>query len=108
MATVGGTQGMKTKRPHSGRHNCRHSYCPNQYDDVIGAAGWGGIQSGGECVPCLYAHQILHQGQTIEQIEAVPQLMQMFTDLLGKTGWTWQDVKDCYERAKCVPKDQRE
>jgi hypothetical protein len=55
----------------TGRHKCRHKYCPNLYDDVIGQEGWGGGLKGAECIPCLYAHQMLDQGQTPEQIEAL-------------------------------------
>lgn len=83
---------------------CRNAYCPNRYDDVIGQQGWTQHKSlkGGECVPCLYVNQMLDQGQTIEQVEAVPQAKQMFLDLLAKTGWTWQHVIDAYQRAKAV------
>jgi hypothetical protein len=74
---------------------------------VIGQEGWGGGLKGAECIPCLYAHQMLDQGQTPEQIEAVLPLMESFVQLLGKTGWTWQDVKDSYERAKAAPRAEK-
>jgi hypothetical protein len=92
------------------KHKCRNAYCPNKYDDVIGKVGWTqhATLKGAECIPCLYAGQMVSQGQTIEQVEAVPQLMQMFLDLLVKTGWTWQDVKDAYQRASTnQPKSTR-
>jgi len=91
----------------TGRHKCRHKFCPHFYDDVIAKEGWGGGMKGAECIPCLYALQMLDQGQTPEQVEAVPQLMESFVKLLGKTGWTWQHVKDSYERAKAAPMAER-
>lgn len=91
------------------RHKCRHSYCPNHYDDVIGKAGWTQRDSlkGAECVPCLYAVQLSNQGTTPEKVETVPHLMEMFTKLLANTGWTWQHVKDSYQRIQTLPNDLR-
>ncbi len=37
-------------------------------------------------------------GQTPEQIEAVPHLMEQFDKLLAATGWTWQHVRDAHQR----------
>jgi hypothetical protein len=81
---------------------CRNSYCPNFYSDVIGKAGWTQRKElkGAECIPCLYANQMFDHGTTPEKVEAVPQLMKMFDDLLTNTGWTWQHVKDSYLRVK--------
>jgi hypothetical protein len=92
----------------SNRYKCRRPYCPNHYDDVIGADGWGGVMKGAECVPCLYAIQMVHQGTTIEQVEGCPEMLEQFHDLLGKTGWTWQHVKDSYSRIMMLPKDVQE
>lgn len=91
-----------TKTPK--RHKCRHPYCSNMYDDVVGQKGWTQHASlaGAECIPCLYVQQMLDHNQTIEQIEAIPDVMNMFTELLSKTGWKWQDVKDSYARAKAA------
>jgi hypothetical protein len=83
------------KAPAPVRHKCRYPYCHNHYDDVIG----GGSQKGGDCIPCLYANQMLDHGQTIEQVEGVPHLMEMFSRLLSNTGWTLQHVKESYARA---------
>lgn len=92
------------------RHKCCHTYCPHQYDDVIGQKGWTQHASlkGAECIPCMYAIQMVRQGQTVEQVEAVPQLMQMFSDLLAKTGWSWQQVKDSYQRVMALSSEARE
>lgn len=81
-------------------HKCRHSYCPNRYSDVVGQKGWTqhAQLKGAECIPCLYANQMVNQGQTAEQVEAVPQLMEMVHGLLSATGWKWQDVKDSMAR----------
>jgi hypothetical protein len=75
---------MKTKVP--ARQKCRRTYCPNYYDDVVGQKGWTQHASlkGAECIPC------------------------MFSDLLAKTGWTWQHVKDSYQRVMALPPDIRE
>lgn len=76
---------------------CGKPGCTNRYDDVIGGKNaFGG--HGATCIPCLYAEQMVEHDQTIEQVEAVPQLMQMFTDLLAKTGWNWEDVKASHAR----------
>ena len=56
----------------------------------------------------MYAIQMVRQGQTVEQVEAVPQLMQMFSDLLAKTGWSWQQVKDSYQRVMALSSEARE
>ena len=83
----------------SGRHKCRHPFCPNTYTEVIGGDNaFGKHKAGAVCVPCLYAEQMVSHGQTIEQVERVPALMQMFVGLLSKAGWTWQDMKDSYQR----------
>lgn len=84
------------------RHKCRRPYCNNYYTDVIGDC-WP--TTGAECVPCMYALQMVSQGTTPEQVEAVPQLTESFLDLLEKTGWTWQHVKDSYARIQMLPAD---
>jgi hypothetical protein len=82
-----------------GRWKCRNAGCNNHYDDVIGGDNaFGKHKAGAECIPCLYAAQMVDHGQTIEQVEAVPQLMEMFTQLLGNTGWTWEHVKEAHAR----------
>jgi hypothetical protein len=86
----------------TGRHKCRNSYCPNLYDDVVGKQGWGGATHGAECIPCLYARQMIAQGQTPDQVEKVPHLMKAFSDLLAKTGWTWEQVREAHVRAKAA------
>ena len=45
-----------------------------------------------------YANQMADGAQTPEQVERVPQLMEMFTNLLAATGWKWQDIKDAHAR----------
>lgn len=83
------------------RHRCRHRFCPNHYDDVIGGEGaFGKKKSGAECLPCFYAGQMILSSQTAEEVESAPYLMQAFTEFLEKTGWAWQDVKDSYQRMK--------
>ncbi len=80
------------------RYKCRNTFCGNRYDDVIGGENaFGSNKAGGVCIPCLYAEQMARQGQTIEQVEAVPKLLSMFTDLLQKTGWTWEHLKASFE-----------
>jgi hypothetical protein len=95
---------MEKKGKSNRRHKCRHSYCPNYYDDVVGKAGWTqhATLDGAECLPCLYANQIADGGKTIEEIEAVPAMVAMFESTLGPMGWGWQDVKDAYQRVKAV------
>jgi hypothetical protein len=92
-------EGDTTMKRADGRYKCRHSFCPNRYDDVIGGDNaFGKHKAGAVCVPCLYAEQMVHQGLSIERVEAVPHLMEMFVNLLGNTGWTWQHVKDSFRR----------
>jgi hypothetical protein len=89
----------KTAKAAPLRYKCRNAGCPNHYSDVIGGdKAFGAHKAGAECVPCLYANQMVDQGTTPEQVEAVPHLMEMFLQLLGNTGWTWQHVKDCHAR----------
>jgi len=89
------------------RRKCRRSFCPNYYDDVIGSPGSWGKGAKAECIPCLFACQMVDQGQTIEQIEAVPDLMSQFATLLESTGWTWEDVKQSFGRlSSLVPADR--
>ena len=57
---------------------------------------FGKHKAGATCIPCLYAEQMVDHGQTLEQVKAVPHLMQMFDDLLAKTGWTWEHVESSY------------
>jgi hypothetical protein len=38
-------------------------------------------------------------------VEAVPELMEGFEALLGKTGWTWAHVRESYEKLKMLPED---
>ena len=81
------------------RYPCRNAGCPNHYDDVIGGDNaFGKHKSDAKCIPCLYADQMVRQGQSIEQVEAVPKLMEMFLQLLGNTGWTWEHVKEAHKR----------
>ena len=83
------------------RYKCRHAFCPNHYTDVIGGdTAFGKHKTGAVCVPCFYAEQMIEQGQTIEQVEERPELTEMFVGLLGKTGWTWQDMQDSYQRMR--------
>src|ERR1017187_1667028 len=79
---------------------CRHAYCPNRYSDVVGQRGWTQHPTlkGAECIPCLYANQMVDGGQSPEQIELCATLMQMFAELLDATGWKWSDVQDAYAR----------
>lgn len=84
------------KQRNEGRHKCRNTGCSNYYDDVIGEFGKG--KAGAVCIPCLYAEQMVDQGQTVEQVEVVPHLMAMFTELLGNTGWTWEHVRAAHAR----------
>lgn len=85
-----------------GQHKCRRPYCGNHYTDVIGDC-WP--TEGAECVPCMYAIQMVSQGTTPEQVEAAPELLEQFNTLLGKIGWTWQHVKDSYSRITMLPSD---
>jgi len=88
------------------RYKCRHAFCPNHYTDVIGGdTAFGKHRSGAVCIPCLYAEQMIEQEQTIEQVEECPEVTEMFTTLLHKAGWTWQDMKDSYQRMKTAPRE---
>lgn len=88
------------------RYKCRHAFCPNHYTDVIGGdTAFGKHKAGAECIPCLYAAQMVDQGQTIEQVETVPQVLEMFLKVLTMNGWTWQDMKDSYQRMKLAPRE---
>ena len=79
----------------------RFKFCPNRYNDVIGGDNaFGKGRKNATCIPCMYAEQMVRQGQTIEQVEAVPHLVAMFTEVLAKNGWTWQNMRDSYERMK--------
>jgi len=105
----------KLSNPVATGWKCRHSDCENRYQDVIGGDNaFGKNKSGAECLPCMYAAQMVEHGQTIEEIESVPHLMKMFTELLrrgagdcryaeGKTGWTWEHVKASHARMTGSP-----
>lgn len=85
------------------RHRCRHKFCPNRYDDVIGGDGaFGSKKTGAECMPCFYAAQFIENGQTPEQIEGSAHVMEMMLPHLEKVGWNWNDVKAAFERMKTV------
>lgn len=80
-------------------HKCRQKGCPNTYTHVVGGIGaFGARMSGADCLPCFYAAQLLENGQTPEQIEAVPQIMELFLPHLTEAGWTWEHVKASFER----------
>ncbi len=79
----------------NGRQKCSNSSCPNRYDDVVGV---GVRMKGSICIPCLYAEQMIDQGQTPEQVEGVQHLLEHFEAVLAKAGWTWQHIKDSYRR----------
>jgi hypothetical protein len=55
----------------------------------------------------MYANQMFDQGTTPEKVESVPQLMDQFASLLEKTGWTWQHVKDSFERVSAGARIER-
>ena len=79
------------QRQPAGGWKCKFPWCPNRYTDVVGGDNaFGKGRKNATCIPCMYAEQMVRHGQTIEQVEALPHLMEMFTDLLAKTGWTWQ------------------
>ena len=85
--------------PSAHRHKCRNVDCSNYYDDVIGGdSAFGKHKAGAECIPCLYAAQMVDQGTSVEKVESVPHLMEMFTRLLANTGWTWEHVKEAHAR----------
>jgi hypothetical protein len=90
------------------RRKCRRSYCPNHYDEDIGAPGSWGKNARGECVPCFFAMQMVELGNTIERIEAFPAYMAEIIPFLEKCGWDWQDVKDSYARINALPAEARE
>lgn len=69
--------------------------CGKGYTDVIGGDNAFGKRKGGAaCIPCFYAEQMTDQGLTIEQVEGSPELLESFTSVITKAGWTWQDMKD--------------
>jgi hypothetical protein len=59
---------------------------------------FGRHYQGGDCLPCFYAALLHEYGVTIERVEASEQLMAMFLSHLDKMGWTWMDVRACYQR----------
>lgn len=83
------------------RHKCRHKFCFNRYDDVIGGDGaFGKKKTGAECMPCFYASSLIENELTPERVEGNSQFMAEMLPHLERTGWTWQDVKDAYLRMK--------
>lgn len=56
----------------------------------------------------MYAIQMVSQGTTPEQVEAMPELFAEFHALLERTGWTWRHVKDSYSRIKELPSDAQQ
>jgi len=56
----------------------------------------------GDCIPCFLAAEMIENGQTPEQVEAVPQLMELMLSFLGKTGWVWGDLKASFDRKPVV------
>ena len=80
-------------------HRCRQMGCPNTYSDVVGGdMAFGKHYAGADCLPCFYAAMLHDNGQTPEQIEAHPTLMNEFIPHLDKCGWSWRDVKDSFNR----------
>ena len=76
-------------------YRCRnYKLCHNTYTDTAG--DWG-KKAGADCLPCYYAGLFRGQGQTPEDIEAVPMFLQEFMSHLQATGWRWADVKRSYE-----------
>lgn len=92
---------MKTK---PSQFRCRQKGCPNTFTDVIGGdmAFGKNAKKSADCTPCNIAAQMIEYGQTPEQIEAVPQMMELMLSTLKNTGWTWQHVKDCLQRKPVV------
>ncbi len=81
-------------------YRCRQDGCPNYFSEVIGgdnAFGKNAIKSS-DCIPCNFAAQMVDNGQTPEMVEAIPELLEGFIDLLEKTGWTWEHVKESFTR----------
>ncbi len=80
-------------------YRCRQQGCPNVYTEVLGGdAAFGMNYSGADCMPCYFAALLVEYGQTPEQIEESEQLMEMFHPFLERTGWSWDNVKDSYQR----------
>jgi hypothetical protein len=86
-------------------NKCRRSYCANTYNNVVGE---GMPLKGAECIPCLYAMQMVSRGHTPDQVEAVPHLFDIFHAVLERGGWTWEHVKESYSRIQSLPKDVQE
>ena len=78
--------------------HCRNKKqgCQNRYDEIIGAAGWGGTGPGGDCLPCYYAGLMRQVNQTPDTVEAAPQLIGELMPSLAKMGWTWGHVRQSY------------
>lgn len=85
------------------RHRCRQTGCPNTYVFVLGGdMAFGRHYQDGECIPCFYAALLLEYGLTPERVENSEQMMEMFLPHLDKMGWTWNDVRDSYQRHPVV------
>ena len=75
-------------------YRCVQKGCTNVYTETTG--GDQRYSKGATCLPCYYAGQLQHNGQTPDQIEANPQLLAMMKPHLIRGGWTWDDVKHSF------------
>lgn len=91
--------------PKAQRHyRCKQKDCPNMFTDVLGGnnAFGANAKKSADCIPCNIAAQMIENNQTPEQIEAVPQMMELMQSTLRKTGWTWEHVKDSLARQPVI------
>jgi hypothetical protein len=82
--------------------HCRQEGCPNIYTEIIGGDTAFGKHPKGDCVPCFMAAQMLSNGQIPELIETSPEIMDLLSHILKKSGWAWSDVKASFERKPVV------
>jgi hypothetical protein len=96
-------------RPNKG-YKCRNKWCQKRYTDVVGKQGWTQKDTlrGAECIPCLYAKQMVQQGITPERVQAeTPTMVEAFETSLGPMGWRWSDIAESYKGAVLTTPEER-
>jgi len=73
---------------------CVQKGCKNTYTDIVGSSCWS--LKGATCLPCFYAGQMKQNGQTPEQIQAVPAIFSPLCESLAKMGWGWEQLTHSY------------
>lgn len=72
---------------------CRHTFCQNRYDDVI---GMGERKTGAVCLPCHFAERLIEEQRTPVEVKSHATLFDAMTQFLYATGWKWEHVETSF------------